>query len=414
MPLDFLDAREKAVYGDAMMGDRLQEIAALETLEAALQEPGHFSELLQRVLDSIQEFRQAVRASLVVIDDDQIRVLRFVRSGPGWPETVPRFLDEMAPSLTTQSLRGGGERPTRPNDQPILVTPLGYHGKPWGAITVVRNPGDPDFSEEDADQLRLLAVFVSGLFRTQVAREKALWARADADLAAQSKVNFLSNLSHELRTPLNGILGFSRLLGDSPLEASQHTMVASVLASGERLQNAVDNLLELATLETGQFQLDSLPFSPRFLLEALVEKYSNRTRDKAVTWKLTIDGTVPGHVTGDPVRLSQAWEHLLSNAHKFTPRGSITVHLRADRGPDQTYDVFMEVEDTGIGMDTDRPRQEFSPFHQEDSSLTRKFGGSGLGLALCDRLVRSMGGGLSLVGEPGVGTKVKAWVRLPG
>ena len=189
-------------------------------------------------------------------------------------------------------------------------------------------------------------------------------------------------------------------------------MVRTIAQSGQRLLSTVDNLLELAQFESGQFHLEVSPFSPESVLLSVVSKNEPLAKEKVLEWVVETRPGVPPILQGDAVRLGLAWNHILSNAVKFTDRGSISVLLEAKRLTEDRYELDLTVEDTGIGMATDRFGNGFVPFQQEDSSPTRKFGGTGLGLALTDRIARKMGGGLELWGEPGVGTRVRVRVEL--
>jgi len=288
----------------------------------------------------------------------------------------------------------------------------GPEDRPAGQAAAQRLPGAPAFGTEELAFLRTFAVLAEAASDLRRARADAEGARLQAEAAQRSKITFLSTLSHELRTPLNGILGFSTLLEASSLDSSQRAMVQTIGQSGQRLLSTIDNILELAQFESGQFQLEGAPFSPRAVLDAVATKYAASAAEKGLTWELGIQEGLPAVLEGDPVRLGQAWGHLLSNAVKFTREGAIRVVLENRVVTPDQLELTLVVEDTGIGYRGPRDGAGFQPFHQEDGSLTRRFGGTGLGLTLCDRLVRAMDGGLSLWGEPGVGTKVRAWTRL--
>lgn len=360
-----------------------QELSSLELLETPLEETGGWSRLVEGV----------GKAALRLVDAEGA-LLEFVCTLPAGE-----------PSRVTTGLGVGREASA------VLQVPLG-EPRSMGTLTVVRGPGQRPFTPTERTTLADFARAAAMVIRSWRYHAAATQAQVEADQATRSKLSFLSNLSHELRTPLNGILGFSHLLEASSLNANQRSMVSTIVDSGHRLLNTIENILDLAHFEAGTVSLDQLPFSPRGLLERSIAKYQTATEAKNVEWAVHIDESVPAVVEGDAIHLGRAWDHLLSNASKFTARGSITVQLHARPVGMGTVELAFEVEDTGIGLASDRTGHWFSPFHQEDGSLTRKFNGTGLGLALCDRLVRSMGGGLSLLGEPGVGTKARAWVTL--
>lgn len=295
---------------------------------------------------------------------------------------------------------------------PRFDTAWGTEDRPGGTVSAERQPGAEPFTEAESAFLRQFALVAEAAAALRRARAESEAARQQADAAQRSKITFLSSLSHELKTPLNGILGFSTLLENSALDPSQRSMVQTIGESGQRLLSTIDNILELAQFESGQFQLEAAPFSPRAVLEAVSTKHAPAAAEKGLAWEVRVNDSLPPVLEGDPVRLGQAWGHLLSNAVKFTRQGAVLVVLESRSLSEGQLELTLVVEDTGIGYRGPRDGAGFQPFHQEDGSLTRRFGGTGLGLTLCDRLVRAMDGGLSLWGEPGVGTKVRAWTRL--
>jgi signal transduction histidine kinase len=395
-----------------------------------MRDPETLAGALQSLTEALVRLMRADRGAFILLDWRERRVQHFARGGAGWTDVMATVsFDELSTGLTGWALRTGEValspggipdpreseavrlRRRQTNSGGIVVVPVGPRDDRLGTLTLINRPDQPDFTEADAQALRHYAVFVAQAVRLRLARDEAAGSRADADAALRSKLGFLSNLSHELRTPLNGILGFSNLLAASPLGEDQRTMVATIQASGQRLLGTVDNILELARFEAGQFRLETLPFAPRTVLEVAMEPFRVLAAEKKLGWTTVVAPEVPEVVEGDAVRLGQAWSHLLSNAVKFTSSGSIGVHLGARASISGACELTFEVEDTGIGVD-DETSLILSAFHQHDDSLTRKFGGTGLGLALCDRIVRAMGGEISLRGKRGVGTTVLASVVL--
>lgn len=408
-----------------------QEIHGLEALAGPLDNPDDLARMLQEVVVSITRWSGADRVTLIQFDWEAREVRHFLRGGSGWAEVMTTIgFEELVAGLSGWALRTGQvalspQYPADPRESPevqdrrrathcgaILVAPLGPANQRLGTITVINRPDQSDFTVEDAEGLGLYAHFAGWIIRTALETQQRLKAQGEAKAALRSKTNFLANLSHELRTPLNGVLGFSHLLDASELSSEQKAMVQTILHSGQRLLATVDNLLELAQFETGQFRLETAPFSPRAVLDSVVAKHNDLVSQKSLKWEVTADPDLPAILEGDAVRIGQAWNHILSNAVKFTDEGTIKVHLEARITPGARSELILNVHDTGIGLSHERSGQWFMPFHQEDGSLTRKFGGTGLGLALCDRIVRKMGGGLSLLGEPGKGTRVRVWVNL--
>lgn len=285
---------------------------------------------------------------------------------------------------------------------PTIVQSFG----PLGPLRLTRPEGFPRFSDEAAAALEIFSRHVVSLLnQTEACRL--------AEVAEESKRRFLASLSHELRTPLNGILGFSQLLEASSLEGDQVTMVQNIDECGQRLLNTVDNILELAEYEAEGFSLESDLFAPRAVLEAVSTKYAVLAEHHDLAWSVTVVPGLPSVLKGDPVRLGQAWGHILSNAIKFTPAGRVDVLLTGCPHGDGLWELELTVDDTGIGLAPEALARGILPFRQHDDALTRRFGGSGLGLSLCDRIVRAMAGSLEFE-HRSPGTRVRVRVVLEG
>ena len=233
-------------------------------------------------------------------------------------------------------------------------------------------------------------------------------ALAEAEQANHAKSAFLANMSHEIRTPLNGVIAVADLLARSDLDDRQHELVEIVRSSGATLQTLLSNILDLAKIESGQIAVEQTPFDLSELLQSTTALFRMRADEKGLALTCTLDADVGGWVTGDPLRVRQVLSNLLSNAIKFTERGGVglSVQRRTAGGA-----VRFTVSDTGIGFDADFKARVFGRFQQADASITRKFGGSGLGLSICRELAELMGGALECVAEPGVGARF--WFDLP-
>ena len=232
-------------------------------------------------------------------------------------------------------------------------------------------------------------------------------ARDAARRASAAKSEFLARMSHELRTPLNGVLGMSRLLAGSELDAAQRRRLATLEGSGRTLLELVDQLLDMATLRADELVLEPVPTRLRDVLDRLEARFGARARAAGLDLELGLDPGVPTSARLDPARLGQVLGHLVDNALKFTERGHVAVRV-ASAG-DAT--LLIVVEDTGVGMDPELARSAFEPFVQGDGTDSRRHGGTGIGLAIASDLVRLMGGTIRTSGTPGVGTRVV--VELP-
>jgi PAS domain S-box-containing protein len=255
---------------------------------------------------------------------------------------------------------------------------------------------------------------VTERFRTQ---RELIAARDEAHRASRAKGEFLAMMSHEIRTPMNGVLGIAELLAGTRLDDEQADYLRVIRSSGETLLAIINDILDYSKIEAGKLELESADFTLPDLLEELTALFRFRLREDGPRFECTVDGAVPVHLRGDPVRLRQILFNLVGNAFKFTERGAINVHIAlapgvdaggtAARHKDQTKGPLLRfaVHDTGIGLTPEQAGRLFTSFEQADSSTTRKYGGTGLGLAICKRLVELMGGEISVNSRAGAGSE---------
>jgi signal transduction histidine kinase/ActR/RegA family two-component response regulator len=236
-------------------------------------------------------------------------------------------------------------------------------------------------------------------------------ARDAAEAASRAKSDFLAMMSHELRTPLNGLLGAAELLKRSDLSPAQAEHVQMMTESGGVLVSILNDVLDVSRIEAGKIDLEALEADPRQLVEQAASLWRPHLTQKGLT--LDLDGlqTLPASIVTDPVRFRQILTNLLSNAAKFTERGSVWVETRVDQTGPQAATLHIEVRDTGIGMSADQIGRLFQPFTQADSSIARRFGGTGLGLMISRTLAELMGGSLAVRSAPGAGSCFT--LRLP-
>lgn len=237
------------------------------------------------------------------------------------------------------------------------------------------------------------------------ARERELKnARKAADAANEAKSTFLANISHEIRTPLNGILGMTHLLASSNLTDEQRDQIETILDSGKTLMAILNDVLDLSKIEAGKFDISPIDNDLGHLLLRLSKLWTPRAAEKGLTLTLDIDPAMEEHMRFDPIRVRQCISNLVSNAIKFTARGSITVTASV-RPVDAThYEATLSVADTGIGMDSETMDRLFTPFTQGDATTARNFGGTGLGLSISRKLARLMDGDVTVTSTPGKGS----------
>jgi PAS domain S-box-containing protein len=242
--------------------------------------------------------------------------------------------------------------------------------------------------------------------------EAALEAARDAALmAAEMKSQFVANVSHEIRTPMNGILGMTQLLLKSALNDRQQDYAQSISTSAQALMGVINDLLDFSKIEAGRLTLESIEFDLSALLKEVIELYVPRADAKNLGLRLERGDTLPAWVRGDPLRVRQVLLNLLDNAIKFTHAGE--VRLIAASIDDRDGWLRISVRDSGIGMNEETQGRVFQAFSQADGSVSRKYGGTGLGLTICRQLAELMGGELTLESAPGKGSTFKLELPLP-
>ncbi len=238
----------------------------------------------------------------------------------------------------------------------------------------------------------------------KLAAEHIEAARDAAESANRAKSTFLASMSHEIRTPMNGVLGFAELLQlDSGLSATQRGHVRGIYEAGKSLLALINDILDFSKIEAGKLEVESVPMHPDAVVDGAVSILRSQFTSKGLELKVEVAPDIPAWIVGDPTRVRQNLLNLMSNALKFTEKGSVTVRvLRQAVANGET--LRFEVQDTGIGIPADRLHLLFEEFTQVDRSTTRRYGGTGLGLAICKRLAQAMDGDVGVESEPGVGS----------
>lgn len=287
---------------------------------------------------------------------------------------------------------------TRIHDQKI-ATPVGARWIAWREGFVRHDAGQP---------AELQSVGRDVTDRTET--ERALsGARDQADAANRAKSRFLAMASHEIRTPLNGIIGMGGLLLDTTLTPEQTTYARAVKTSGEALMALIEELLDYSKIEAGKLDLDQRPFALSTLIEEVTELLAPRAQAKNLEIASYVDERLPLEVTGDAARLRQVLLNLAGNAIKFTGSGGVALIVEPGIWPNE---ISFLVRDTGIGIAPEAQSRIFREFEQADDRVARTYGGTGLGLAISERIVKRMGGRITLESEPDKGSTFEVAIPL--
>jgi two-component system, sensor histidine kinase len=268
-----------------------------------------------------------------------------------------------------------------------------------------------DYTTYDVHQLELYLNSVWNMVERRKAEDELKKAKELAESSSQLKTDLMANFSHELRTPLNGIIGGSQLLSFTELTQEQQEYVQMIEEASANELELVNNLLDLVKLELNGIAVERTPFSVRRCCDDLAQAHEAAAHSKGLQIYQDISQDLPVELVGDKVRLRQIMHSLLGNAIKFTEQGSITIRVTINRQADEQLWVCFSIIDTGIGIDPGKLDTIFELFTQVDMSNTRKFGGLGLGLPICKRLVSALGGKVWAENEPGQGSSFH--VELP-
>lgn len=256
----------------------------------------------------------------------------------------------------------------------------------------------------DEDNLEGNIFILSDLTERKLFEEELAKAHDAALESSKLKSQFLANISHEIRTPLNGVIGMTELLLNTELNEEQKQYADMVCLSAETLLRLINEILDLSKIEAGKFSLEKVNFNLQEIIEEIFDQFSEKARKKKIAFASIIDRFVPVNLKGDPYRLKQVLNNLISNALKFTHEGHVSLGVKGEKYKDGKVELRFAISDTGIGISSEDCAQIFEPFTQADGSMTRKYGGTGLGLSISKQLIELTGGEINVESEPGAGS----------
>ena len=282
----------------------------------------------------------------------------------------------------------------------------GAQGEVIGTFAIYRQriggPGPDDLTfMETASEMASIAI------HRVKAEEELAAARDAAEAANRTKSDFVANMSHEIRTPLNGVIGVVAALAQTELTPAQREMVSLIESSGVTLERLVSDVLDVSKIEAGKLEIEPRTFDLRAELDAVVEVFRIKAEEKGLRFPVTRNDAARGAFVGDDVRVKQVFSNLLSNAVKFTAKGEVRVAIDVADPAEASQPSILrfEVSDSGVGFDKDAAEHLFQRFSQADTTITRRFGGSGLGLSITRALVEMMGGSIDTESAPGKGSR---------
>ncbi|GAB1158685.1 hypothetical protein YWY31_47100 [Paenibacillus illinoisensis] len=382
-----------------------QELVGVYGILSDITERKEYMERIQELSKQHALILNSVTEGIYGLDAEGVTMFMNPAAASMFGYEVEEFIGNNAHNIIHHSRADGSYFPKE--ECPIHMTVMDGKGRSVKEDVFWRKDGSSFLVEYQVtpiiDQEQIQGVVI--VFNDVTGEREIVRAKETAELAAQAKSEFLSMVSHEIRTPMNGIVGMTELLIGTDLSEEQREYAQIIQESGDALLNILNDILDFSKLESGKMALAYEPFSLRKMLEQVAELFKLRADEKQLQIRYRLNPTIPEFMVGDAMRIRQILVNLVSNALKFTDKGSIDVNVDIIKGRKPENSVLdFAVKDTGIGIPADKLDQLFQSFSQLHPVINRKYGGTGLGLVISKRLVEIMGGSISVESEDGKGS----------